>query len=224
MGRRESQLPAFPFSPFPLFPFYTVLFVGCLLLASQSACSRRVATPRRPVPSLREIRPLRGASRASAAQRDRRPGAGPAVGRAPNSRCDSNTSRASRSASRGLASRWATSSSAISASRCPGWTAPARVLEQIYTLEPTRTGKLAVFPIVVTFVDKRPTGDGREHKLETEGLTVEIASVAATEVPSLGSLRPAAGPGRVARRAIGLCLVGRGGRRSRPWGCLPPGE
>ena len=69
-----------------------------------------------------------------------------------------------------------------------------QVLEQIYTLEPTRPGKLAVFPIAVTFVDKRPTGDGREHKLETEGLSVEIASVVAAEVPSLAQLRPAAGP------------------------------
>ena len=69
-----------------------------------------------------------------------------------------------------------------------------QVIEQIYTLEPTRSGKLAVFPIAVTFVDKRPTGDGREHKLETEGLTVEIASVVATEAPSLAQLRPAAAP------------------------------
>jgi hypothetical protein len=69
-----------------------------------------------------------------------------------------------------------------------------QVLEQVYTLEPTRPGKLAVFPIAVTFVDKRSTGDGREHKLETEGLTVEVASVAATEMPSLGQLRPAAPP------------------------------
>jgi hypothetical protein len=69
-----------------------------------------------------------------------------------------------------------------------------QVIEQIYTLEPTRSGKLAVFPIAVTFVDKRPVGDGREHKLETEGLTVEIASVVATEAPSLAQLRPAAAP------------------------------
>lgn len=69
-----------------------------------------------------------------------------------------------------------------------------QVLEQIYTLEPTRPGKLAVFPIAVTFVDKRPTGDQREHKLESEGLTLEIASVVAADVPSLGQLRPAAAP------------------------------
>jgi len=67
-------------------------------------------------------------------------------------------------------------------------------IRQIYTLEPTRTGKLPIYPISVTFTDTRPDGDGKEHKIETEGLTVEIASVVGSELPSLDELRPVAPP------------------------------
>jgi len=68
------------------------------------------------------------------------------------------------------------------------------ILQQIYKLEPTRTGKLSIWPISVTFTDTRPDGDGREHTIETEGLTVEVASVLDSELPSLAGLKPAAGP------------------------------
>ena len=67
-------------------------------------------------------------------------------------------------------------------------------LRQIYTLEPTRTGELAIWPISVTFTDTRPDGDGKEHTIETEGLNVEIASVLDSQSPSLGDLRPMTGP------------------------------
>jgi len=69
-----------------------------------------------------------------------------------------------------------------------------RIVRQIYTLEPTRTGKLSIFPISVTFTDNRAEGDGKKHTIRTEGLTVEIASVLDSEVPSLDELRPASGP------------------------------
>jgi hypothetical protein len=68
------------------------------------------------------------------------------------------------------------------------------ILEQVYTLEPTRTGKLPIDPIRVTFTDTRPDGDGEEHAVETEGLTIEVASVIKSEAPSLDALRPFAGP------------------------------
>ena len=68
------------------------------------------------------------------------------------------------------------------------------IRQKIYTLEPTRTGKLAVWPISVTFTDTRPNGDGKEHTVETEGLEIEIESMADSEAPSLDELRPAAGP------------------------------
>jgi len=68
------------------------------------------------------------------------------------------------------------------------------IIRQIYTLEPTRTGELPILPISVTFTDTRPDGDGREHTIETEGLTVEVASVVGSELPSLEELRPAAAP------------------------------
>ena len=69
-----------------------------------------------------------------------------------------------------------------------------RILQQVYTLEPTRTGELAIWPISVTFTDNRTDGDGREHTLQTEGLSVAIASVVEDEVPSLDSLKPMADP------------------------------
>lgn len=68
------------------------------------------------------------------------------------------------------------------------------VIEQIYTLEPTGTGELSIYPISVTFTDTRPDGDHKEHTVQTEGLTVRIASVLESDVPSLADLRPAAGP------------------------------
>jgi hypothetical protein len=68
------------------------------------------------------------------------------------------------------------------------------IIEQSYTLEPTRTGKIFILPIAVAFTDARPNGDGKEHTLESEGLTVEVASVTGSAIPSLESLRPAAGP------------------------------
>jgi LPXTG-motif cell wall-anchored protein len=68
------------------------------------------------------------------------------------------------------------------------------IVEQVYTLEPTRTGQLSVWPISVTFTDTRPDGDGKEHTIETEGLTVDVESVVGSEIPSLAELRPAADP------------------------------
>ncbi len=68
------------------------------------------------------------------------------------------------------------------------------ITRQIYTLEPTRSGKQQIAPIVVTFTDSRPNGDGKQHTLETEALTVEVASVLDSELPSLDDLQPAEGP------------------------------
>lgn len=68
------------------------------------------------------------------------------------------------------------------------------IVQQVYRLEPTRAGKLSIWPIRVTFLDTRPDGDGKEHTVETEGLTVEVASVLDTDLPSLTRLKPAAGP------------------------------
>ena len=68
------------------------------------------------------------------------------------------------------------------------------IIEQVYTLEPMETGRLSIDPISVTFTDNRPEGDGKRHTVETEALSVEIESVVAAAVPSLGELRPSAGP------------------------------
>ncbi len=74
------------------------------------------------------------------------------------------------------------------------------ILRQIYTLEPTRTGALSIWPITVMFTDTRPDGDGKEHTVQTEGLSIEVASVVDSEVPSLAELRPIAGPVELPRQ------------------------
>ena len=68
------------------------------------------------------------------------------------------------------------------------------IIRQVYKLEPTRAGKLTVSPIAVRFHDERPDGDGKEHTIESEALTVEVSTVLGDEAPSLADLRPAAGP------------------------------
>jgi hypothetical protein len=68
------------------------------------------------------------------------------------------------------------------------------IIQQVYTLEPMRTGKLLIDPISVTFTDLRPNGDEKTHTIQTEALTVEITSMVGNSVPSLADLHPAAGP------------------------------
>ena len=69
------------------------------------------------------------------------------------------------------------------------------VVKQIYTLEPpARSGEVVIEPISVRFTDRRPDGDGKQHTVETEGLTAQIAEVSLDDVPSLDDMLPAAGP------------------------------
>lgn len=67
-------------------------------------------------------------------------------------------------------------------------------IQQVYTLEPTETGKLRIDPISVKFTDRRPKGDGRSHTVATEPLSVEVTSLVGDKAPSLGDLHPPAGP------------------------------
>ncbi|MFH1999070.1 MAG: hypothetical protein ABIK28_05270 [Planctomycetota bacterium] len=83
-------------------------------------------------------------------------------------------------------------------------------IQQIYTLEPTQTGTLPIFPIKVTFIDNRPDGDGEEHSLETEGLEIEVASALGTEAPSLEDMKSAVPPMELPMRPM-----------SRLWWILP---
>ncbi|MCH5377543.1 MAG: BatD family protein, partial [Planctomycetes bacterium] len=69
-----------------------------------------------------------------------------------------------------------------------------QILRQIYTLEPTRSGKQSIAPITVAFVDRRPQGDGERHTVQTESLQLEVTSVLPEEVSSLDDLQPLAGP------------------------------
>jgi len=67
-------------------------------------------------------------------------------------------------------------------------------IRQIYHLEPTRVGTLGIAPFAVTFEDDRPDGDGQQHTVHTEPLSVEVVTMLDTEAPSLADLRPAKGP------------------------------
>jgi len=68
------------------------------------------------------------------------------------------------------------------------------IRQQVLTLEPTHTGELEIWPVDVTFMDTRPEGDGREHVVSTEPLSVEVRSAVDAEAPRLADLRPKAGP------------------------------
>jgi len=63
-----------------------------------------------------------------------------------------------------------------------------------YTLEPVFAGKLSILPVAVRFTDNREKGDGKEHTIESEGLTVEVKSVIADQAVSLDALEPDALP------------------------------
>ena len=69
-----------------------------------------------------------------------------------------------------------------------------QILQQIYTIEPTRAGKIVIDPIALRFTDNRSGGMGKEHTLQTEPITVEVAAAVAQEAPSLSQLRPPAEP------------------------------
>jgi len=66
--------------------------------------------------------------------------------------------------------------------------------QQIYTLEPTRAGRLVIAPITVHFEDNRTDGDKQQHTIESEAITVEVVTMHGDDVPTLANLRPATGP------------------------------
>jgi hypothetical protein len=72
-----------------------------------------------------------------------------------------------------------------------------QVEQQVYHLEPTTTGDLTIAPITITFRDQRPDGDGLEHQLETESLTITVTTMVGAEAPSLTDLRPPASPVKI---------------------------
>lgn len=83
------------------------------------------------------------------------------------------------------------------------------IIRQIYKLEPARTGQLQIDPVVVTFTDERSEGDGREHTIETEALTIEVTSMIADEAPSLDDLEGMEGPVELPEpRSVAFWLIG----------------
>lgn len=86
------------------------------------------------------------------------------------------------------------------------------IVRQVYTLEPKRTGQLQIDPITVAFTDKRPRGDGKQHTVETEPLTIEVSSLVDQEAPSLDELQGLSGPRELPQpsRAMWWWLLGAG--------------
>ena len=81
------------------------------------------------------------------------------------------------------------------------------IIRQVLTLEPMRTGKLPIFPVCVTFTDTRPDGDGKQHSVETEELTVEIYSAVGSEVTSLDELHSQSPPVKLPASIWGLSYL-----------------
>jgi hypothetical protein len=69
-----------------------------------------------------------------------------------------------------------------------------QILQQIYTLEPTRPGTFVIDPISIIFTGDKAAGSETEHTLQTEPITVEVAAAIAQEAPSLDQLQGPADP------------------------------
>ena len=78
-----------------------------------------------------------------------------------------------------------------------------RIVTMIYTLEPMRAGELTVAPVAISFTDSRADGDGREHTIETEALTLTVTTVLDAEAPTLDDLRGSSGPLEIPRQLGG---------------------
>jgi len=70
----------------------------------------------------------------------------------------------------------------------------AEIIQQVYTLEPTRAGTLSIAPVSVTFRDHSNGEDGGEHVIESEALNIEVSTIVGDAAPSLADLKPPAGP------------------------------
>jgi hypothetical protein len=68
------------------------------------------------------------------------------------------------------------------------------IYQKILTLEPTETGKQTIYPLAISFRDKRPGADDRPQSIATKPLVVEVVSKYAKETPSLGDLHGSADP------------------------------
>ena len=76
----------------------------------------------------------------------------------------------------------------------PGVEDDREIIRWVYTLEPMRPGRAAIWPVDVALTDTRPDGDGRRHLISTEPLAVEVTTAVDAEPPSLSGLRPEAAP------------------------------
>ena len=68
------------------------------------------------------------------------------------------------------------------------------LIEETFVLEPTESGRLVIWPINVTYTDSRGDGDGKQHSLRTEELSVHVTSVVDAADASLANLRPVSQP------------------------------
>ncbi len=68
------------------------------------------------------------------------------------------------------------------------------LIEETFVLQPTETGRLVIWPINVTYTDNRGHGDGKQHSLRTEELSVNVTSTVEPGDASLAKLRPLCEP------------------------------
>lgn len=68
------------------------------------------------------------------------------------------------------------------------------LIEETFVLEPSEIGRLVIWPINVTYTDDRADGDGKQHSLRTEELSVNVTSVVEPDDASLANLRPVSSP------------------------------
>jgi hypothetical protein len=65
---------------------------------------------------------------------------------------------------------------------------------QEYVLEPLASGREMVLPFPISFLDRRPDGDGARHRLETEPLSFEVAALSDDASQGLALLPPPDAP------------------------------
>ena len=64
----------------------------------------------------------------------------------------------------------------------------------VYTLEPMRAGRAAIWPVDVAYVDARANGDGKRHLIASKPLAVEVSTAVKADTPSLDGLQPEESP------------------------------
>lgn len=69
-----------------------------------------------------------------------------------------------------------------------------KIQRQIYTLEPTETGRHEIASIRIPFTDHRPDAETQEGAIELEPLAIEVTSILDQDAPTLDAVKPPVAP------------------------------